>query len=109
MNKKLMLAALLAASVTAQADDWTGKDKAQHLVIGAAIGGLGTMVFQNKDVGLALGVAAGLAKEAYDSRRRTLHTVSAKDALVTSFGAYLGSRAAGWTITPRRITYRRAF
>jgi uncharacterized protein YfiM (DUF2279 family) len=107
---RALVAALAAAALsTAHADAWTGPDKTMHFGIGAAIGSAGTLIFKNPNAGLVLGVAAGAAKEAYDAQHRDAHTVSAKDFAVTALGAFLGSKATGWAITPRRVTYRRSF
>jgi len=111
MNRAAALTATLlcAASITAQADSWTGKDKAQHFEGGAITGAVGTLVFKDANKGFALGTAVGLLKEVYDVAHRDKHTPSAKDFAVTVFGAYLGSRVAGLVVTPNRVTYARQF
>jgi len=110
MTYRTIVAALLCASITtAQAEAWTGADKTMHFGVGAAIGSAGTLIFKNPNAGLALGVAAGAAKEAYDAQHRDAHTPSMKDFAVTAFGAFLGSRLTGWVITPRSVSYRTKF
>ena len=59
----------------AHADDWTGKDKAQHAQAGALIGGIAAAASQSPTVGCLMAVGAGIAKEAYDSQHPG-HTAS---------------------------------
>jgi uncharacterized protein YfiM (DUF2279 family) len=105
--KKTILAALLTISFGVAAEDWTGPDKQLHFAAGAAIAGAITFATRSPTTGFWVGTAAGLAKELYDSTGRG-HT-SAKDFAVTALGAYIGSQAAGWVITPRSITYSVSF
>lgn len=85
------LFALIVTSCTAQAqtaqpvDSWTGKDKALHLVAGAAVAGLALSQGATRAQATALGTVVGVLKEAHDTGGRG--HVSAKDAVVTALGA----------------------
>jgi len=83
---------------SANADDWTGKDKNFHLVAGTAISSVTTFYFKDPKVGFLVGTGAGLAKEIYDSQRNG--DASSKDLVVTMIGAYIGSHVTGLYITP---------
>lgn len=102
MKYALPIAMLL--TLPAHADEWTGKDKAQHFIAGAAIASVVTVATSNETLGFLAGSAAGVAKEAYDGKR-----ASVKDLLVTVAGAYVGARVGGFIITPSSITYRMEF
>lgn len=99
MLKKIttILFSLLIAN-SANADDWTGKDKNFHLVAGTAISSVTTFYFKDPKVGFLVGTGAGLAKEIYDSQRNG--DASSKDLVVTMIGAYIGSHVTGLYITP---------
>lgn len=92
---------------TAAADEWTGRDKELHFAGGAAIAAAVTLATADQNTGFLVGVGVGVAKEVYDA---TGHgTPSGKDLIVTILGAYIGSRAAGWVITPRSVSYNWRF
>ena len=88
-------------------DNWTGRDKAQHFAIGAAIGSLGTLAFNRPRDAFIFGAAVGLAKEIRDSRG--FGTCSAQDFAVTALGAYAGAYGTAWIVTPRFIGFARRF
>lgn len=79
-------------------------DKAQHFIAGAAVGSIAQALTDSVTVGCLAGIAAGLAKEAYDGKR-----ANASDALVTAAGGCLAAKFSGWTFGPGRVTYRKEF
>lgn len=88
---------------TATADEWTGRDKNLHFAGGAAIAAAVTLATADPTTGFLVGAGVGVVKEVYDA---TGHgTPSGKDLIVTILGAYVGSRAAGWVITPVSVSY----
>lgn len=93
----------------AQADEWTGLDKKGHLLAGAGIAALTTVVTQDERWGVAAGCAAGVAKELYDSQHRDTHTPSFKDFAVTCLGAYVGSKTTGFVFNSTGIMYVHRF
>jgi uncharacterized protein YfiM (DUF2279 family) len=107
MKNTIIAAAIAAACLPAVADEWTGRDKDLHFAGGAAVAAAVTLATRDRDAGFWAGTAVGLAKEVYDSTGRG--QVSGKDFVVTALGAYVGSRAAGWVITPRSVTYTMKF
>ncbi len=62
-------------------------DKVLHLLAGATIAGLTYAATLNPIFALAFAVAAGIAKEGYDSLHPTIHTVDVWDAIATAAGA----------------------
>lgn len=98
-------AALIVATEPAQAESWTGKDKGQHALVGAALGSLGTAASQSPTVGCLLGAGVGLAKEAYDAQHPDKHTASGKDFLVTAAAACLAAKVTGLLISPRGVSF----
>ena len=102
MKRTVAVLAIVTAA-SAQADEWTGKDKQLHLIGGAAIAAAVTAGTGNELHGFLAGTASGLLKEVYDSTGRG--QVSGKDFAVTALGALLGAKATGWAIGPNRITY----
>jgi uncharacterized protein YfiM (DUF2279 family) len=105
--KRIIIAALSALTLTAQADEWTGRDKNIHFVGGALVSATVFAATGHEGYAFGAGVAAGLAKELYDTGGRG--TVSFKDFAVTALGAYVGTKSAGWIISPTRIVYRMSF
>lgn len=101
----LASAALIVATEPAQAESWTGKDKGQHALVGAALGSLGTAASQSPTVGCLLGAGVGLAKEAYDAQHPDKHTASGKDFLVTAAAACLAAKVTGLLISPRGVLF----
>lgn len=94
----LALAGALAQAACLTDDAWVGPDKQQHLLAGAAIGSLGALLFQSASDGFALGVAAGVLKEARDSAG--FGTCSLQDAVVTAAGSALGAFGASFALRP---------
>lgn len=92
----------------AHADDWTGKDKAQHAQAGALIGGIAAAASQSPTVGCLMAVGAGIAKEAYDSQHQG-HTASYKDATVTAAFGCLAAKFTSLIVGPNRIVFRKEF
>lgn len=93
----------------AQADEWTGKDKAQHAQAGALIGGIAAAASQSPAVGCLMAVGAGIAKEAYDSQHSGKHTASYKDATVTAAFGCLAAKFTSLIVGPNRIVFRKEF
>lgn len=106
---KSILYVLLWLPFLAQADEWTGRDKALHFVGGAAIGAAVTLATDKPMYGVAAGAAVGLAKELYDTQHRATHTPSAKDLVVTVLGAAVGSYATHLVIRKNFVGYRLNF
>ena len=92
----------------AQADEWTGKDKAGHAQAGALIGGIAAAASQSPTVGCLMAVGAGIAKEAYDSQNQG-HTASYKDATVTAAFGCLAAKFTSLVVGPNRIVFRKEF
>ena len=107
MKRLAILAALVVLS--AHADEWTGKDKAGHAQAGAAIGSAFTAAAQSPTVGCLAAVAAGLAKEVYDTQHPKTHTASFKDAAVTSIAGCLAATVTGIVIGPGFIGWTKEF
>ena len=107
MKHTIIAATIAVACFPALADEWTGRDKSLHFAGGAAVAAAVTLATRDRDAGFWAGAASGLLKEVYDSTGRG--HVSGKDFIVTALGAYVGSRAAGWVITPRSVTYTMQF
>ena len=109
-----MALATVAASVAiycqpAQADEWTGKDKAGHAQAGALIGGIAAAASQSPTVGCLFAVGAGIAKEAYDSQHPDKHTASYKDATVTAAFGCIAAKFTSLVVGPNRIVFRKEF
>ena len=92
----------------AAADEWTGKDKAQHAQAGALIGGIAAAASQSPTVGCLMAAGAGLAKEIYDSQHQG-HTASGKDATVTAAFGCLAAKFTSLIVGPGRIVFKREF
>lgn len=93
----------------AGADEWTGKDKAQHALGGFALGSLTTALTKSKAAGCLMGAGVGLAKEAYDSQHPAKHSSSFKDFAVTTAAGCLGAQFSGLFIAPNAVIYRKEF
>lgn len=103
----------VAASVViycqpAQADEWTGKDKAGHAQAGALIGGIAA-ASQSPAVGCLFAVGAGIAKEAYDTQHPDKHTASYKDATVTAAFGCLAAKFTSLVVGPNQIIWKKEF
>ena len=101
--KNIIAITLVSAALTANADEWTGRDKELHFLGGAAVAAVVTTATRNEWTGFAAGTAVGLAKEIYDSTGRG--EVSGKDFVVNALGAFVGAKFTGWVITRDSITY----
>lgn len=91
----------------AAADEWTGKDKAQHAQAGALIGGIAAAAAQSPTVGCLMSAGAGLAKEAYDAMNPSKHTASFKDFAVTSLAGCLTAKVSGLVIGPGFVIFKK--
>jgi uncharacterized protein YfiM (DUF2279 family) len=100
----LAIATLLAAS-SAYADEWTGPDKTQHAIGGAAIGAVITLATKSAAWGCVAATAVGAGKEFYDAANRATHTPSFKDFAVTEAAGCAVSGPTGMVITPRSVSY----
>lgn len=103
MRILVLVLALLCSPVYAKciaSDAWTGRDKKQHLMVGAFAGTAGTMVFKDPHKGFLLGAGIGLAKELYDARGNG--TCSFQDFAVTALGAAGGAYGTAWLVLPRK-------
>lgn len=89
-------AAVAICMQPAQADEWTGKDKAGPAQAGALIGGI------------AAAAAAGIGKEVWDANHPG-HDPSAKDAIVTTVAGCLSAKVVGVVIGPRFIGFKKEF
>lgn len=103
----VIFAALVASAQAARADEWTGQDKQMHFAAGAVIAAAGSVAYGQR-TGFLIGTAAGVAKELVDSQR-TGHVVSAKDALATAAGAWVGSYVPGLVLGRRFVGIRVKF
>lgn len=106
MKRTLIIAAMLAMATAANADEWTGKDKMQHAIAGAAVGGITTFATDRASWGCAAAVVVGAGKEAYDAMHPDKHTASFKDFAVTAIGGCISAGITGLTITPNKVTYK---
>jgi uncharacterized protein YfiM (DUF2279 family) len=101
----MLLFAIIGLIAQAYADDWTGRDKAQHFAAGAAIGFAG-MAIQDADNpdrfrnAFLAGAAVGLLKEVRDDVCKC-GKASIKDFLVTVAGSAAGA-GAGIMIFPEK-------
>ena len=105
----ISVAMTFLACGVAQADDWTGKDKAQHAQAGALIGGIAAAAAQSPTVGCLMAVGAGIAKEAYDTQHPDKHTASYKDATVTAAFGCLAAKFSSLVVGPNRIVFKKEF
>lgn len=103
----LSVAMTFLACGVAQADEWTGKDKAGHAQAGALIGGIAAAASQSPTVGCLMAVGAGIAKEAYDTQHPDKHTASFKDFAVTSLAGCLTAKVSGLVIGPGLILFKK--
>lgn len=99
---------LAAVTGPAGADQWTGPDKTQHAIAGAAIGSAMTLGTKSAAYGCAAAAGVGALKEVADSRSAN-HTASFKDFAVTALAGCLASGATGLVITPTAVIYRKEF
>jgi hypothetical protein len=111
--KKAVFIALSIASMSAFADNWTGRDKELHAIVGAAIGAAVPEFSGRWAHGCAAATVVGVAKELYDSQHRNRHTPSAKDAVVTAMAGCFASNRTSLIIAPTRngamISYKFVF
>ena len=101
MKTYIFTIALAVAASGACADEWTGKDKTQHAVVGAAVGAATTLASRDWKHGCAAATAIGVAKEVYDNQHRDRHTPSAKDAVVTALAGCLAAKGTALIIAPK--------
>jgi uncharacterized protein YfiM (DUF2279 family) len=105
---KHITALILALSAfSAQADEWTGADKALHFTLGAAISAGVGVHYRDPMKGFLVGAGVGIAKELLDKPGGG--SMSGKDAAVTILGAAVGAAGAHVIISPRFIGYRTEF
>ncbi len=90
-------------------DVWHGRDKAQHAIVGVAIGSAVTVATNRWEYGFAAGCAAGAVKEMHDYRHKQHHDSTFQDLAVTCLGAAIGSKLTHIVITPNSITYKHTF
>jgi uncharacterized protein YfiM (DUF2279 family) len=100
------IAIILAMLCTAShADEWTGKDKAQHAIAGALVGAAFTIATESPKWGCVAATAIGAAKEGYDAMHKEAHTASFKDFAVTAIAGCAVSGITGLVIQPNRVSY----
>lgn len=104
MVKHLLATALIAATASANADEWTGADKTKHVVAGAAVSSIVTSVTKNELHGFLAGVAVGVGKELYDAHGSG-HP-SMKDLAWTVAGSYMGAKLGGFFVAPAPKGFR---
>ena len=107
MKKILMMAALVAASFSAKADEWHGRDKQLHAIGGAIVAGSVHQLTDSRWAGFVAGLAVGIGKEVADMHMPG-HTPSLKDAVVTALGGSL-VLVPGLSIGPGWVSYRKEF
>jgi uncharacterized protein YfiM (DUF2279 family) len=111
--KKSVFIALTMSMSAAFADEWTGQDKTQHAIGGAAIGAAVTAFSSRWAQGCAAATAIGVAKEVYDSQHRSRHTPSTKDAVVTAVAGCLAAKGTSLIIVPTKngamVSYKFVF
>lgn len=103
MRRCAALLGLMLAPSAAWADDWTGPDKARHLLAGGFIAAAVTAATRDERTGFAAGSVAGLLKELHDAAGHG--RASGKDFIMTVLGAYLGARLTGQAIAPDDRVY----
>lgn len=101
-------AAFAIMNQPANADEWTGKDKAGHAQAGALIGGIAAAASQSPTVGCLMAAGAGLAKELWDSQHPG-HDPSAKDAIVTTVAGCLSAKVVGVVVGPHFVGFKKEF
>lgn len=110
INKQTLIALIAVLALTdGHADEWTGRDKAQHATVGVVLGSLGTAASKSPTVGCLIGAGAGLAKEVYDGQHPDKHTASFKDFVVTAGFACLAAKVTGLLISPTGVTFNWEF
>ena len=97
--------ALLLLAQSVYADNWTGQDKTQHALVGAAIGSSATVFFDDPLAGCFAATTVGAAKEIYDYKHPQNHTASFKDFAVTSMFGCLAAKGTGLLVTPNKIMF----
>lgn len=107
MKRLVMAAAILAASVSVQADEWHGRDKQLHAIGGAVVAGSVHQLTGSRWAGFAAGLTVAVGKELADMHMPG-HTPSYKDAVVTALGASLVA-VPGLSIGPGWVSYRVEF
>lgn len=111
MKQLLALMALVAAGTAnagcTSSDSWTGRDKAGHFLVGAAIGSGGTLLFDKPDQVFLFGLAVAAAKELHDSRNGA--TCSLQDFLATAGGAAAGAYGTAWIVGPNYVGFAARF
>lgn len=85
-----------------RSDCWTGKDKAQHLLISTAFGIASSAVFENKWTAFGIAMIPGVAKEIWDYNHRQTHTCSLKDLTADAIGAAIGVNTGHWVFYTSR-------
>ena len=102
-------AAVAIVCQPAQADEWTGADKAKHAQAGAAVGSIGAALSQSPTAGCLLSVASGVGKELFDMQHPDAHTASFKDAAVTAVAGCLSAKFTDIVIGPRFLGWKKEF
>jgi uncharacterized protein YfiM (DUF2279 family) len=97
----LMFIALAAYPKCITNDKWMGADKTKHLAVGAGIGAMSMLIFNDPEYAFFAGAAIGVAKEVYDSRGKG--TCSLQDAAVTAIGAAGGAYGVWWILSPNYV------
>jgi uncharacterized protein YfiM (DUF2279 family) len=101
---RYIIAIILAASIPAHADEWTGQDKDKHALAGLLVASA-ISAATKPAYGIAAGCAVGVAKELAD-RYTPGRQVSYKDAAVTCLGAAVGAYVPGLMVSSRAIGFR---
>lgn len=101
-------AAVAIVCQPAQADEWTGADKAQHVAGSALLGTVAGVAIKDKWTAFALAMVPGVAKEIWDSKHPN-HTASFKDLAADAVGAAIGIYTGNCVIRNQSITCRVEF
>lgn len=98
----MLILVLSALSVNAKCianDSWTGPDKNKHALVGAAIGGVSTMILKDPKQAIWVTTGVAAAKELYDATGRG--TCSLQDFTVTVLAGAAAAGGTHWIIAPK--------
>ena len=103
-----LAATLLYWGSSDAADQWTTKDKGEHIAVSAGIGTVSGLVIKDKWTAFGLAMVPGIAKEIWDSQHPN-HTASFKDLAADAVGAAVGVYTGNCVLRAQSITCRMAF
>jgi uncharacterized protein YfiM (DUF2279 family) len=103
------IAVIVATEPAHAQDNWTGADKAQHVIGSAVIGTVSGVALNDKWTAFAVSMVPGVLKEVYDAKHPDKHTASVKDLAANAVGAAIGVYMGNCVIRERSITCHMEF